>query len=482
MSGAHAHHHTGPGYASPQIAGEQPPEQFIYVAGLFEGTGIERPDFIAVIDVDRDSQQYGQIVHRTDMPNVGDELHHFGWNACSSACHSQLSRDTLVVPGFRSSRIHLLDVSDPRTPRVRDVIEPEQIIEKTGLSGPHTVLCMPGDFISVSMLGDRDGNLPGGLAVIDARDFSVVGRWANAPGDQQFMYDFWYQPRQNTLVSSEWGAPNTFKDGFDPADVAAGKYGRRLHFWDLERRAKVQTVDLGDDGLIPLEIRWQHDPDSRQGFVGATLSSNIIRFHSENGSWDVEKVIDVANEPLEGWPLPGGVPGLITDLVLSLDLKVQEVAEKALGDHRGAVVALDPRNGDVFALASRPGFDPSLFARGITNSEYAALTDNIDKPLLNRALRGAYPSGSPIKPVVALAGLCQQRVSILERNDGVDPRIEGRDVIQIGGHDLDAGELPRMDRRGERRGVQRDDVVYRRRTPRRPGRCMDRGRHGGTRR
>ncbi|MGO9760799.1 MAG: selenium-binding protein SBP56-related protein [Solirubrobacteraceae bacterium] len=85
--------------------------------------------FIAVVDVDAASPQYGRIVHRTDMPNVGDELHHFGWNACSSACHSQLARDTLVVPGFRSSRIHLLDVTDPRAPRVRDVIEPQEIFE-----------------------------------------------------------------------------------------------------------------------------------------------------------------------------------------------------------------------------------------------------------------------------------------------------------------------------------------------------------------
>ena len=343
MSHEHDHQHTGPGYASPQLAAEQPPEQFIYVAGLFEGTGIERPDFIAVIDVDPSSPQYGQIVQRTDMPNVGDELHHFGWNACSSACHSQLSRDTLVVPGFRSSRIHLLDVSDPRSPRVRDVIEPAQIIEKTGLSSPHTVHCMPGDIITVSMLGDRDGNLPGGLAVIDARDFSVVGQWAQDRGDQQFMYDFWYQPRQNTLISSEWGAPNTFKDGFDPADVGAGKYGQRLHFWDLDRRTKVQSIDLGDDGLIPLEIRWQHDPDSRQGFVGATLSSNIIRFHGDNGSWAAEKVIDVANEPLEGWPLPGGVPGLITDLVLTLDDRDLFLSNWLHGDLRHYDVS-DPTN------------------------------------------------------------------------------------------------------------------------------------------
>jgi selenium-binding protein 1 len=80
----------------------------------------------------------------------------------------------------------LLDVSEPRAPRIRDVIEPQEIIEKTGPLEPHTVLCMPGDIITVSMLGDRDGDLPGGLAVIDARDFSVVGQWAHDSGDQQW--------------------------------------------------------------------------------------------------------------------------------------------------------------------------------------------------------------------------------------------------------------------------------------------------------
>ena len=313
------HAHSGPGYASPAEARQQPAEKVVYVACLYEGTGIEEPDFIAVVDVDRESGSYGQIVHRTPMPNVGDELHHFGWNACSSACHSSLSRDRLIVPGFRSSRIHILDVSDPRAPRIDKVIEAEEIKEKTGYSGPHTVHCMPGEIVTISMLGDADGNSPGGFAVLDARDFSVVGRWEHERGGVELMYDFWYQPRANTLLSSEWAAPNTFKDGFDPADVMAGKYGRRLHFWDLERRTKTQTIDLGSDGMIPLEIRWQHDPDSLQGFVGATLSSNIIRFQKQNGSWEAAKAIDVPNEELEGWPLEGGVPGLITDLVLSMD-------------------------------------------------------------------------------------------------------------------------------------------------------------------
>ena len=156
------------------------------------------------------------------------------------------------------------------------------------------------------------------------------------------MYDFWYQPRQNTLVSSEWGAPNTFQDGFNPADVAAGKYGRKLHFWDLEQRKQVQTLDLGDDGWIPLELRWQHDPDSAQGFVGVTLSSTVKRFYRDNGSWDAETVIDVANEPLEGWPLEGGVPGLITDIVLSLDDKDLFFSNWLHGDLRHYDVS-DPR-------------------------------------------------------------------------------------------------------------------------------------------
>ncbi|MQA76556.1 MAG: selenium-binding protein, partial [Solirubrobacterales bacterium] len=224
-----------------------------------------------------------------------------------------------IVPGFRSSRIHILDVANPRAPRIKQVIEPPEIKERTGLSGPHTVHCMPGDIITISMLGDADGDGPGGFAVLDARDFSVAGRWEREPNGVELMYDFWYQPRHNTLVSSEWATPNTFKGGFDPADVAAGKYGRRLHFWDLEQKVATQTLDLGDGGLIPLEIRWQHDPDSTQGFVGATLSSNILRFSRPNGSWTADTVIDVPNEELAGWPLEGGVPGLITDLVLTMD-------------------------------------------------------------------------------------------------------------------------------------------------------------------
>jgi penicillin-binding protein 2 len=93
------------------------------------------------------------------------------------------------------------------------------------------------------------------------------------------------------------------------------------------------------------------------------------------------------------------------DLVLTLDMRVQRAAEEALTGKRGAAIAIDPHTGDVLALASTPGFDPNAFARGLTTKQYDALQNDIDKPLINRALRGAYPPGSTVKPFFALAAL-----------------------------------------------------------------------------
>ena len=104
-------------------------------------------------------------------------------------------------------------------------------------------------------------------------------------------------------------------------------------------------------------------------------------------------------------------PSAGEDLLLSIDLKLQRVAEAALGGHRGAVVALDPTNGDVLTLVSLPGFDPNLFARGITPAEYNTLANDEDRPLFNRALRGTYPSGSTIKPVLGLAALTDHTIA-----------------------------------------------------------------------
>jgi methanethiol oxidase len=323
-------------YSSPEDALKAPSEELFYVVCLHEGTGVEKPDFLAVVDAES-----GAIVHETPMPNVGDELHHYGWNRCSSACHGP-DRSHLVLPGFRSSRIHVVDVAgDPRTPRIEKVIEPEELVRETGYTRPHTVHCMPGDNVVISTLGDADGNAAGGFAVLDAQTFEVKGRWENGGERPPFNYDFWYQPRKNTLVSSEFGEPNAYEPGFDLEDVGRGRYGRRLHFWNLAERTLEQTIDLGEQGLVPLEIRWLHDPDAEEGFVAAALSSVIWRFYRSNGSWAADPVIRTEPVELEGWPIP--VPSLMTDIVLSMDDQALYVSNWLHGDlHRYDVS--DPAN------------------------------------------------------------------------------------------------------------------------------------------
>ncbi|HEY0268183.1 MAG TPA: penicillin-binding protein 2 [Methyloradius sp.] len=98
-------------------------------------------------------------------------------------------------------------------------------------------------------------------------------------------------------------------------------------------------------------------------------------------------------------PIPGN------NLVLAVDSKLQSIVEEAFGDHRGALVAINPKNGEVLAYVSMPTFDPNLFVDGIDTDSWKELNDSLDKPLINRPLRGLYPPGSTFKPFVAMAGL-----------------------------------------------------------------------------
>jgi selenium-binding protein 1 len=123
--------------------------------------------------------------------------------------------------------------------------------------------------------------------------------------------------------------------------VKAGRYGQRLNFWNLERRELEQTIDLGGSGLVPLEIRWKHDPEADEGFVGAALSSTLWHFHRENSSYAAELVVAVEPFDLAAWPIR--VPGLITDLVLSLDDQALYFSNWLHGDLRRYDVS-DPAN------------------------------------------------------------------------------------------------------------------------------------------
>ena len=332
----------GPGYASPAEAMQAPREKLLYTIAIYTGTGIQKPDYLATIDNDPDSPTYSQVISRCEVPGIGDELHHMGWNACSSCFDdASMARKYLLVPGVRSSNIHIIDcATDPRNPTLFKVIDGADIKAKTNLSAPHTIHCL-GSEIIISMLGDAQGNAPGGYLHLN-KDFKIVGRWENSMGDIKFGYDFWYQPRHNVMVSSEWGAPNTFMPGFDLEEVGHLKYGREIHFWDFEKKEPIKSMYLGEDGLIPLEVRFHHDPDSSHGFVGAALSANIIHWwKDQNDEWQWEKIVDVENEPHPEWPIP--VPGVISVILLSMDDKYLYLCNWLHGDIRQYDIS-DPHN------------------------------------------------------------------------------------------------------------------------------------------
>src|SRR3979409_1765992 len=204
-------------YPSPSLAAQAPHEKLAYVVA-FNPNGDGKPDAVIVVDVDPKSGTYGQIAGRTDMPNAGDELHHFGWNACSSAlcpyaAHPHLERRYLVVPGLRSSRIHILDTKDdPRQPKIVKVIEPNEVADKAGYTRPHTVHCGP-EGIYVAALGNREGKGPGGVFLMDHQTFDVLGQWEMDRGPQHFAYDAWWHLGHDTMVTSEWGTPDLFENG-----------------------------------------------------------------------------------------------------------------------------------------------------------------------------------------------------------------------------------------------------------------------------
>lgn len=302
-------------FATPEAAAQSPPEKLGYVVGVYTGTAIRKPDYLATIDLDPASPTYSQVIHRLPMPNVGDELHHFGWNACGS-CHGQRARRYLVIPGLLSGRIHIVDTATPAKPTLHKVIEPDEIVRKTKLTAPHTVHCLADGRIMISMLGDDKLQGPGGFLLLD-ETFDVAGRWEADTKGMNYNYDFWYQPRLNAMISSEWAAPSTTRPGFKLEDVKAGKYGHHVHIWDWSKRKIVQSLDLGEKGMVPLEVRFHHNPDSAHAYVGAALSSVLWHLFKSGNEWKAEKVVEVPGKDTKGWDFP--VPRLISDLVISMD-------------------------------------------------------------------------------------------------------------------------------------------------------------------
>jgi selenium-binding protein 1 len=338
-------------YPSPKLAMAGPTEKYAYTALLRPDR--TKPDAIGVVDVARGSKTFGAVVHKIELTHKGDELHHFGWNACSSmlcplTSHPHVERRYLIVPGMRSSRIYIIDTKpDPTHAKIVKVIEPEEVLKKTSYSRPHTVHCGP-EGIYVSTLGGRgkDGteSLPG-VFLMDCEIFDIIGPWEMDRGPQKMSYDFWWNITKDYMVSSEWALPPQFENGIVAEDLLNNRYGHTLHFWNLRARKNVQSIDLGANHQMPLEIRPAHDPSKDYGFVGVVvdttnLEASIWTWYRENGAFKAAKTATIAPEPADPAKLPpllkgfGAVPPLVSDIDLSLDDKYLYVACWGTGELR----------------------------------------------------------------------------------------------------------------------------------------------------
>jgi penicillin-binding protein 2 len=156
---------------------------------------------------------------------------------------------------------------------------------------------------------------------------------------------------------------------------------KRIEDWPDEEQGNYRGTEV--IGKLGLEQHYEHELHGSAGYeeVEQTAGGHAVR--------------RLTSHP----PTPGD------KLVLSVDIRLQALVEQLFGNRRGAFVAIDPRNGEVLALVSKPNFDPNLFVDGIDHESWRELNESLDKPLLNRALRGTYPPGSTFKPFMAIAAL-----------------------------------------------------------------------------
>lgn len=325
---------SGPGYASPRDAFENGPrEKLLYIPCIVPKK--DRPDYLVTIDADPDSGTYSKVIHRLPMTHIGDEIHHSGWNACSS-CHGDTTRvrNRLILPCLGSDRIYAIDTSSsPRSPQISVEVSPSEMYAH-GCSTPHTAHCLADGNILISTMGDGpQKNAKGDFILLDGQSYKITGTYVKGE-KPAFGYDFWYQPYHNVMISTEYGAPKYFLEGLDLDHVSNGGYGTHLNIFNWKEKKLIQKLDLGMEGVMPLEIRFLHDPKASEGYVGCALNAKVFRFFkTASGDWSAEKVIDIPPKKVEGWILPD-MPGVMTDIILSMDDKFLYFSNWVHGDIR----------------------------------------------------------------------------------------------------------------------------------------------------
>jgi len=281
-------------------------EKLLYVGTINQG-GEEDPDMLLVIGVDPDNpDEYGKLLYRMDLPNIGDEVHHFGYNA---------TRTKILLPGLYSSRIHIVNLDDPKQPYIEKINE--ELVEDSGYTHPHTVIGLPNGNNLISMLGaDTESTAPGGLVEVcgDTGEFlKAFGPRAKRDHTKvgpTYMYDAGFKPELNRLITTTFGLP---KDIEGPINV--GGFGDEVYVWDLAKRRVIQRVKLSPNSGA-LEVRWLNEYGSSIGYTNAPGTSEIWMWHDVDG--DGVYTFEVAIS-LSAFSAP-------TDIILSEDDKFLYIA------------------------------------------------------------------------------------------------------------------------------------------------------------
>ena len=281
-------------------------ERYLYVSTIAQSK--TDPDFIAVIGADPRRRDFGKIVNRVDMPNVGDELHHYGYS------HDQ---KRLLVPGLFSNRIHVFEIKgDGKRLDLKTVND--TLAAKSGYVVPHGVMAMPHGRAMVTMIGAATGNTqPGGIVEIDDKTGAFLDHFGpgadrvpNQP-DPKYMYDFESLDEANRGISTTFGPPALCGGGIDPNCL-----GGEVAVWDVRRQKVIQTADLGAHSGA-LMVHFVRSKGVRRAFIN-TPGTNAIWLADDDdrdGVFDFQQVLG----PDDGLVLPA-------DALLSHDSKYMYVS------------------------------------------------------------------------------------------------------------------------------------------------------------
>lgn len=257
------------------VKGLQPGErESILYVWTRDGDG-RQSDFISVVDVDPESDSYGEVVATAPANAEATEAHHFGYT---------VDADRIFGGGLFSNQLFVYDVEiDPVNPELMSTVD----LDPTGYSGPHTMYAVPGGVL-LAMLGAVDGGGPGALVLVDD-DGTFQEAWpvVYPEGQPGYMYDVGVKPEMNLMISSSWAHPGHIKEG-----THMEHSGNEIVVWDWETKEILQVEELD---AAPLEVRWMHGPEGLGGFTNAAFGQSIWYWEDDDddGRLKFHKVIEL---------------------------------------------------------------------------------------------------------------------------------------------------------------------------------------------